>query len=260
MQFADSHCHPHLAPLDTQGDEIFARARTQGVAYFLCVAVSLLDAPALQRIASMHPDVSISAGVHPNDPDPAVPSLEDLTDAARHPAVVAVGETGLDYFRSLPASIPAQKERFRRHIEVARALGKPLIIHTRDAARDTMQILREEGAEEVAGVMHCFTEDDVTARLALDLGFYISFSGIVTFRNATMLREVARLVPDDRLLIETDAPYLAPVPYRGKVNEPAFVPHVAATLAQVRGVSISLLAEHTTANYLRLFRPPVGAG
>lgn len=258
MQFADSHCHPHLAPLDAQSDAILAHARMQGVAHFLCVAVSLDDAPALESIAARHPDVAISAGVHPNEPEPENPGFEALLTAARHPAVVAVGETGLDYFRSEAAAIPAQKLRFRRHIEVARAVGKPLIIHTREAAHDTLEILREEGAKSVAGVMHCFTEDEATARAALDLGFYISFSGIVTFKNADALRAVARLVPEDRLLIETDAPYLAPVPYRGKVNEPAYVPHVAAALAEVRGVSLAALAASTTANYLRLFLPTAG--
>lgn len=253
MRFADSHCHPHLAPLDADSDQVIAHAQACGVAYLLCVAVRLEDTPRLVALTESHQGVFASVGVHPNEPPESGPTEAELVARSRHPSVIAIGETGLDYFRST-GDLGWQQERFRTHIRAARSVHKPLIIHTREAAADTMRILAEERASDVGGVMHCFTENDEVARTALDLNFYISFSGIVTFRTAEALRAVAKNVPADRLLIETDAPYLAPVPHRGKTNEPALVHRVAEVLAEVRGVSAAELAEQTTDNFLRLFR------
>ncbi|MHB1951169.1 MAG: TatD family hydrolase [Acidiferrobacteraceae bacterium] len=253
MQFADSHCHPHLSPLDRETDRVIADARANGVAYLLCVSVTLADAPRLTALAHAHERLFASVGVHPNEAASTVLDSRDLTEAARDPRVVAIGETGLDYYRST-GDLEWQRERFRVHIAAARSLGKPLIIHSREAPEDTIRILTEERASEVGGVMHCFTGSAETARAALALGFYISFSGIVTFGNAARLREVAREVPEDRLLIETDAPYLAPVPHRGKTNEPALVRRVAETLADVRGVPLADIARQTTENFRTLFR------
>jgi TatD DNase family protein len=191
--------------------------------------------------------------VHPNEREGREPSVEDLTGLADDARVVAIGETGLDYYRS-QGDMAWQQERFRRHIRAAKISGKPLIIHTREAAADTLRIMREEQAQDIGGVMHCFTESWEVARAALDLNFHISFSGIVTFRNAEALREVAKQVPQDRLLIETDAPYLAPVPFRGKTNEPAYVKHVAECLAMLRATSFEDIAAHTTRNFFGLFR------
>ncbi|MFZ0791843.1 MAG: TatD family hydrolase, partial [Chromatiaceae bacterium] len=205
------------------------------------------------------PNVSVSVGVHPGqEPDEAghiEPSLDDLVALADDRRVVAIGETGLDYYHGR-GDLGWQRERFRVHIAAARACRKPLIIHTRDAREDTIRILREEQAQEVGGVLHCFTETLEMAEQGMDLGFYVSFSGIVTFRNAADLREVASRVPLDRLLIETDSPYLAPVPHRGKPNEPRLVAHVAACIAELRGLSVEALAALTSANYFRLFGPP----
>jgi len=194
----------------------------------------------------------VSVGVHPNEQDATEPEPDVLAELARHPKNVAIGETGLDYFHG-KGDLEWQRERFRRHVAAARLAKKPLIIHSRDARADTLAILREEGAVDVGGVMHCFTEDWDTAAAAMDLGFYISFSGIVTFRNAADLREVARRVPDDRLLIETDSPYLAPVPHRGRPNEPRYVAHVAAQLAELRGADADAIADLTRDNFARLF-------
>jgi TatD DNase family protein len=194
--------------------------------------------------------------VHPDYTETPEPTVEQLVELARHPKVVAIGETGLDYFRLNGRSVDEmawQRERFRTHIRAARRTGKPLVIHTRAAAEDTIRIMREEGADAVGGVMHCFTEDWSTAEAAIDLGFCISFSGIVTFKNAQSLRDVAVRVPEDRLLIETDAPYLAPVPHRGKTNEPAFVRHVGEGLAAIRGVSADRIGDVTTENFRRVF-------
>lgn len=219
----------------------------------LCVSVTLEKFPEVLALAHAYPHIFASVGVHPDEQQGQDPSVQDLVRLADDTRVVAIGETGLDYFR-IKGDMTWQQERFRRHIQAARATGKPLIIHTREAAQDTIRILREEHAESVGGVMHCFTENWDTAQAALDLGFYISFSGIVTFRNAEALREVARKVPADRLLVETDAPYLAPMPHRGKTNEPAFVRHVAEQLASLRNVSLEKLAATTTGNFFSLFR------
>lgn len=254
--FIDSHCHLDRLDFATLGTDLAGAldaARARGVSHFLCIGVDLESLPAVLAVAEAHADVSASVGVHPLHLDALEPEIEKLVELAAHPKVVAIGETGLDYHydKENPAD---QQRRFRKHIEAARRVGKPLVVHTRDARTDTLRILREEGA--TAGVLHCFTEDWATASAALDIGFHISFSGIVTFANARELREVAARVPADRLLIETDSPWLAPVPYRGKTNQPAYVVEVAKVVAELRGVSIEALAEQTSENFRRLF----GAG
>jgi TatD DNase family protein len=218
----------------------------------LCVSIDLEAYPAMQALVADYPQVSISVGVHPNAEAGQEPSPERLAELAADPKNVAIGETGLDYFRS-DGDLEWQRERFRVHIAAAKSCGKPLIIHTREAREDTIRVMREERAEVAGGVMHCFTENWEMARRALDLGFYISFSGILTFRNAEDLREVARRVPLERVLIETDSPYLAPVPHRGKPNQPIYVRHVAECLAELRGVTPEALAEITRDNFFRLF-------
>ena len=248
----DSHCHLNFEPLSADLPAVLTRAQASGVSHMLCVSVTLESFPAVRAIAHEHAHIYASVGVHPNERDGQDPSVETLCELAADPRVVAIGETGLDYFRS-QGDMAWQHERFRRHIRAARASGKPLIIHTRDAAADTLRIMAEEGADKIGGVMHCFTESWEVARTALDLNFYISFSGIVTFKNAEPLRDVARQVPAGRLLIETDSPYLAPVPYRGKSNEPGFVRHVADCLAGVREQPVTELAAQTTQNFFSLF-------
>ncbi len=252
-ELVDSHCHLDFEPLGEQLTEVLARARGNGVGHMLCVSVTLENYQKIQAITEQHSHVFSSVGVHPNEREGRDPEVDELVTLAAHPRVVAIGETGLDYYRS-QGDMRWQQERFRRHIRAARQARKPLIIHTRDAAADTLAILREEDAAEAGAVMHCFTESWDVAKAAMDLGFYISFSGIVTFANATALREVAAKVPDDRLLVETDSPYLAPVPYRGKTNEPAYVKHVAERLAEVRGVTFDRIAAVTTQNFFKLFQ------
>ncbi len=254
----DSHCHLNFEPLGANLGGVLRNARASGVRHMLCVGVTIEKYPEVRALAQQHANVFASVGVHPNEQGVHDPTVDELVDLAREPRVVAIGETGLDYYRS-QGDLAWQHERFRRHIRAARTCGKPLIIHTRDSAADTLRIMEEEGAGEIGGVMHCFTESWEVAHRALDLGFYVSFSGIVTFRNATALREVARRIPADRLLIETDAPYLAPVPHRGRTNEPAFVRHVAECVAEVRGESLASVAEATTDNFFRLFRAAVPA-
>lgn len=253
MPYVDSHCHLHMDPLRADADGAVARAVLQDVSHMLCVSVGLDDAPAIAALASRHAGVLGSVGVHPHE-RAAMPTLfDDLVRLAAGEQIVAIGETGLDYYRR-QGPIEIQHEQFRQHIAAARRTGRPLIVHTREAADDTIRLLRDERADEVGGVLHCFTESAEMARAALDLNFYISFSGIVTFRNAEALRQVAARIPTDRLLIETDAPYLAPVPYRGTTNEPAHVRLVAQCLADVRGVSVDDLAHETSNNFFRLFR------
>lgn len=249
----DSHCHLNLESLRNNLPQVLQNARDNGVGHMLCVGVTLEKFPEVIALAHDHPNIFASVGVHPDEQNGCDPTTDQLVELAQDPRVVAIGETGLDYFR-LKGDLRWQQERFRRHIRAARRINKPLVIHTREAAADTLQILREEGADQVGGVMHCFTESWETARAALDLGFYISFSGIVTFRNADALRNVATQVPANRLLIETDAPYLAPVPYRGKTNEPAFVRYVAERIAQLRGINLDELAATTTKNFFHLFQ------
>ncbi len=247
----DSHCH--LDRLSGDLEEILARANEAGVGWFLCVSINMENVERVIEIAGRHPSVYATVGVHPNEQEGREPDLEELASLAERPKVVAIGETGLDYFHG-KGDLEWQRERFRRHIAAAKITGKPLIVHMRDAAANTLSLLREEKADEVGGVMHCFTGDWETAVSAMELGFHISFSGIITFRNADPLRAVAARVPEDRLLIETDSPYLAPVPYRGKPNQPAYVRRVAECLAELRGSSMEQIAEKTTANFHHLFR------
>jgi len=251
----DSHCHLDrldLAPYHQDFSQFLRETRQQGIDHMLCVGISLEKYPAMRALAEGHDEISVSVGVHPNERDCREPSAEELLEWAHDPKVVAIGETGLDYFRS-EGDLGWQHERFRTHIRAARKVRKPLIIHTREARADTLRILREEGAEEVGGVLHCFTEDWETARQALDLNFGISFSGIVTFRNAAQIQDAARRVPDDRFLIETDSPYLAPMPHRGKPNYPAYVRHVAEFLAGLRQTTFETIAEQSSRNYWELF-------
>lgn len=255
MQFADSHCH--LDQLDLvlyEGDlsKALLKANQQDVYHFLCVCITLEHFNDVLNIAKKYPNVVASVGLHPNEEVGNEPSAEELAKLASDEKVVAIGETGLDYYRS-QGDVEWQRERFREHIRAAKLINKPLIIHSRQAQSDTLKILREEGADSIGGVMHCFTEDWSMAQAAMDLNFNISFSGIVTFKNAVEIQEVAKRVPLERMLIETDSPYLAPNPHRGKPNEPAYVRLVAEFIAHLRGVDINLIAEHTTQNYLNLF-------
>jgi TatD DNase family protein len=252
----DSHCHLDrldLAPYSNSFDNLMQASRDAGVGHFLCVSIDMESYPSMLELVEGHRDISVSVGVHPNDKERIEPTPEELVKLADHEKNVAIGETGLDYFRS-EGDLEWQRERFRRHIQAARMANKPLIIHTRAAREDTIRIMEEEGARDCGGVMHCFTEDWEMARQALDLGFYISFSGIVTFNSAEELREVAKRVPEERILIETDAPYLAPVPKRGKPNLPAYVGYVADKIAELRGISRERLEEITSDNFFRLFR------
>ena len=248
----DSHCHLDFPGLLERLDQVVASMVSVGVSHALCVAVNLEDFPRVRALAEGSDRLFASVGVHPDHDEGEDPDAQRLVREAAHARVVAIGETGLDYYRR-PDRAPVQRRRFAAHIAAARVTGKPLIIHTRAASEDTIALMRSEGADAVGGVMHCFTETWDVARAALDLGFHISFSGIVTFRNAGELREVARRVPADRLLVETDSPYLAPAPHRGKTNEPAFVSHVAQCVADLRGVPVEELALQTTTNFFRLF-------
>ncbi len=230
-----------------------------GVGHILCVSIDLENYPSMLALVEQYPEISISVGVHPNEVKRREPEPGELERLATHPKNVAIGETGLDYFRS-GGDLEWQHNRFRHHIAAARSCSKPLIIHTRNAKEDTIRIMQEEQAKDVGGVMHCFTEDWDMAKQALDMDFYISFSGIVTFNSATELRQVAQQVPDDRILIETDAPYLAPVPHRGKPNIPAYVGYVADCLAELRGCSREEIERTTSGNFNRLFSPRANTG
>lgn len=255
--FVDSHCHLDFPDLADDLAGILSRMQAQQVTHALCIAVTLEDFPRVRALAQAHANLYASVGVHPDYVDVPEPDVDALAALAAADKVVAIGETGLDYYR-LQGDLEWQRERFRVHLRAARRVGKPVVIHMRgEAAADTIRILREEGAERVGGVMHCFTDTWETARAALDLGLMISFSGIVTFRNAQALRDVARRVPDEALLIETDSPYLSPVPHRGRTNEPAHVRWVAHALAEVRGAPIERIGELTTANFFRMLRLPV---
>ena len=248
----DSHCHINFEPLNEDEAGVIQRARDLGVEYMLCVSVNMEDYPEVLDLAHRHPFIFASVGVHPNHDEGREPTTEELVEYARDSNVVAIGETGLDYFRS-SGDMTWQHERFARHIHAGIESGKPLIIHTREAAKDTMDMLEAEGAAQCGGVMHCFAEDWETAQRALDIGFYISFSGIVTFKNAQEMRDVARKVPLDRILVETDSPYLAPVPMRGKTNEPGFTRYVADVVADVKSVPVEEIAAVTTENFFTLF-------
>ena len=249
----DSHCHLNFPELAGRIDEALALMRDNRVTHALCVSVTLQEFPQVRALAERFPQIYASVGVHPDYPDVPVVTEEELVSLADHPKIVAIGETGLDYFR-IKEDSEWQRDRFRTHIRAAHRSRKPLIIHTREAAADTLRIMREERAGEVGGVMHCFTESWDVAQSAMDLGFYISFSGIVTFKNATGLKDVARRVPLERMLIETDAPYLAPVPFRGKTNEPGLVKYVAEEIARLRDIPLDQVATATTSNFFRLFK------
>ena len=253
MQFVDSHCHINFPELAENMSDVLAQMRQNEVISALCISVNLADFPQVLALAEQYPHIYASVGVHPDYEDVEEPSVARLVELAQHPKVIAIGETGLDYYR-LKGDLEWQRARFRNHIRAARESGKPLVIHTREAAADTLRIMAEENAAEAGGVMHCFTETWEVAEAALAMGFYISFSGIVTFKNAKQLKEVAQRVPLDRMLIETDAPYLAPVPHRGKRNQPAYVKHVAEEIATLRGISVEEVGRSTTENFVRLFK------
>lgn len=256
--FIDSHCHIDFPELARDIDAHQAAMQANGVSHALCVSVNLPRWDGVIGMAERFANVYASVGVHPDyeeGEEVEEPTVERLVTLAQHPKVIAIGETGLDYYR-LTGNLDWQRERFRVHIRAARACGLPLIIHTRSAAEDTLRIMAEEGADQVGGVMHCFTETQAVAEAAMRMNFYISFSGIVTFKNAVALQAVARDMPLERMLIETDAPYLAPVPHRGKLNHPALVKHVAEAIARLRGIGVDDVAQATTANFARLFRLP----
>ena len=249
----DSHCHLNFPELVCRLDSVMELMRKNGVAHALCVGVTLEEFPQVRALVERYPHIYGSVGVHPDYENVAEVSADELVKLADHPKIIAIGETGLDYYRA-KGDLEWQRERFRRHIRAARRCGKPLIIHTREAAADTLRIMRDEGADQAGGVMHCFTESWEAAEAAMELGFYISFSGIVTFKNAQALKEIARKVPLERMLIETDAPYLAPVPHRGKPNEPGLVKHVAEEIATLRGIRLAQVATVTSWNFYKLFK------
>ncbi len=254
----DSHCHLQsidLKDFDGNMNQVLNLADEAGIKKMLCVCIDFSDIDILRKLADLHPQLYISAGLHPNSDADLEPDIDYLEKMASHPSCIAMGETGLDYYRSEnDGSNTKQREWFRTHIRVSEKLQKPLIIHTRAAAKDTIEIMREEHAEKAGGVIHCFTETWEMAKKALDLGFYISFSGIVTFKNAESLREVVKKVPIEKLLIETDAPYLAPVPYRGKQNHPALVRYVAECVADLKQIHLEEVAEYTTENFYKCFK------
>ena len=251
--YIDSHCHINFPDFAEKLPEVFGLMQQNQVSHALCISVELEKLPEIIALAEAHPHVYASVGVHPDHEDCTEPSVEQLVQLAQHPKVVAIGETGLDYYR-LSGDLEWQRTRFRTHIRAARESGKPLVIHTREAAADTLKLMEEERAHEIGGVMHCFTESIAVAQAALDMNFYISFSGIVTFKNATAIRDVAAYVPLERMLIETDSPYLAPVPYRGKTNQPGYVKYVAEEIARVKGISVEKVGETTSENFFRLFK------
>ena len=257
--FIDSHCHINFPELSERLPDILSKMKENQVSHALCVSVTLPEFPQVLALAEAHDNIYASVGVHPDYEDTPEPSVDELLRLANHPRVIAIGETGLDYYR-LSGDLEWQRKRFRTHIQASRVSRKPLIIHTRSASEDTLRIMREEqaGTEAggVAGVMHCFTESLAVAEAALAMGFYISFSGIVTFKSAKDLQAVARVVPLERMLIETDSPFLAPVPMRGKTNEPGFVRHVAEYLADLKGIPLTELAEVTSQNFRTLFGVP----
>ncbi|MEQ1621957.1 MAG: TatD family hydrolase [Methylococcales bacterium] len=256
----DSHCHLDRIDLKPYNDDFslfMAEVKNQHIEHLLCIAIDLEAYPAMLDLVSPYKEISVSVGVHPNEHDGKDPSAEELIALGSNGKVIAIGETGLDYFRS-EGDLSWQHQRFRNHISAAKALKKPLIIHTREAKHDTLRILREEHADEVGGVIHCFTEDWEFAKQALDLNFYISFSGIVTFNSAKEIQEVAKKVPSDRFLIETDSPYLSPVPFRGRPNYPTYVRYVAEKIAGLKEISVDAVAELSTANFYSLFKPSLG--
>ncbi|AAQ61382.1 3'-_5' ssDNA/RNA exonuclease TatD [Chromobacterium violaceum] len=248
----DSHCHINFPDLAERMPDVLANMRQNQVTHALVIGVSRPKYPQVLALAEAHPNLYATVGVHPDDPEAEEYSEDELVALAGHPRVVGIGETGLDY-HWCKGELDWQHQRFRTHIRAARRVGLPLVIHTRESAEDTIRIMREEHAEQCGGVMHCFTETWEVAEAALALGFYISFSGVVTFKNARQVQEVAQKVPLERMLIETDSPYLAPVPFRGKTNEPAYVRHVAEFIAGLRGIPFEEVAQATTDNFFRLF-------
>lgn len=250
--FVDSHCHLDFPDLAAQAPDILQRMQQNQVSHALVVSVNLPDWPGLMSLVNAHDNLFASVGVHPDYEDTIEPTVDDLVQRAQSDKVIAIGETGLDYFR-LSEPLEWQRERFRTHIRAARQAGLPLIIHTRNASEDTLRIMREEGADQYGGVMHCFTESWEVAQAAMAMNFYISLSGIVTFKKAQELQDLAVRIPLDRLLIETDSPYLAPVPHRGKQNDPSKVIHVAEKIAELRGISVAEVARHSTENFFKLF-------
>jgi len=249
----DSHCHINFPELANNMDALRLSMTENSVDYALCVSVTLQDFPKVLNVAESYPNFFASVGVHPDYEDMPLVTVEELVNLAKHPKVIAIGETGLDYFR-LTGGLEWQRERFRTHIRAAIEAQKPLIIHTRSAAEDTLRIMQEEQVQQIGGVLHCFTETLDVAMRAIDLGFYISFSGIVTFKNALSLKEVAKHVPLDRMLVETDSPYLAPMPFRGKMNQPAYVKFVAEEIAKLRGIPFEDVAKATSNNFFQLFK------
>lgn len=249
----DSHCHLDFPDLASRLPELLQRMEENAVGLAVCIGVNLEDFPRVLALAEAHPQLWATVGVHPEYTDVREPDENELLALANHPKVIALGETGLDYYwqKDKPEW---QRARFRTHIRAARRCGKPLVVHTRESAEDTLNVLAEEGADAVGGVMHCFTENWEVARRALDLGFYISFSGIVTFKNAAIVKDVAQKCPLDRILVETDSPYLAPMPYRGKQNQPAYVRHVAEEIARLRDSSLEDVTAATTQNFFTLFK------
>jgi TatD DNase family protein len=253
--FIDSHCHLDRIDLKPYNDDFAAfveHARSQQIQHMLCIAIDLESYPDMLALVKPYDDISLSVGVHPNVTEGREPTVDELMQLASHPKIIAIGETGLDYFHS-KGDLEWQHQRFNNHITVAKNLKKPLIIHTREAGHDSLDVLRAAGADQVGGIIHCFTEDWAYAEKALDLNFYISFSGIVTFKNALAIKEVAQKVPAERFLIETDSPYLAPVPYRGKPNYPTYVRHVAEHIAELRNTTVEAIAEQSSSNFINLF-------
>jgi len=252
----DSHCHLNFPELAANLPAIKQSMLDNQVGHALCISVTLPDFPQVLALAEANDNFYATVGVHPDYEDIEEPTLDGLVSLANHPKVIGIGETGLDYFR-LTGDLEWQRARFRTHIQAAIQSKKPLVIHTRNAAEDTLRIMREENAHLVGGVMHCFTESLEVALQAIELGFYISFSGIVTFKNAVSIKEVAQHIPLNRILVETDSPYLAPIPYRGKINQPAYVRYVAEEIARLRGISFEEVSAATTENFFRLFKHAV---
>ena len=258
--FVDSHCHLDFPEYAGQVDSLLARMSEARVQHAMCISVDMPDFPNVLALAEAHPQLFATVGVHPDYEDTPEPSVDELVGLAQHPKILAIGETGLDYYRigdRTYEEMEWQRQRFRTHIKAAIQADKPLVIHTRSASEDTIRIMKEEGASQIAGVMHCFTESWEVAKAAMDQGFYISFSGIVTFKNAKDLQETCKKIPLDRMLIETDSPFLAPIPHRGKTNEPAWVSHVGQFIADLRGISVDEVGQQTTQNFKSLFKAPI---
>lgn len=258
--FVDSHCHLDFPEYAGQIPEILARMKEAQVNHAMCISVDMPDFPNVLALAESHPNLFATVGTHPDYEDTPEPTEDQLVELAQHPKILAIGETGLDYYRmgdKTYEEMEWQRDRFRTHIRAAIRVKKPLIIHTRSASEDTIRIMKEEGASQVAGVMHCFTESLEVAKASMEQGFYISFSGIVTFKSAKDLQETCKQIPLERMLIETDSPYLAPIPNRGKTNEPSWVAHVAQFIADLKGISVEEVAKHTTNNFKTLFKAPI---